>query len=274
MSSDFSSTATAEKTGVKTTSSVKIEKSLKRILFIAAIIFAAELIWLFGISPFIPFSTVDVQGVAEISRADILKIAGIGETSSFMSTNVKAVQERLSNYLSVESARVIKRFPDKLSIFFTMRQAVAVTLCDSGTKQEMMYIDRKGVFYKVADAPYAKDVLPILSGIENPALGMRLPESLVPLLEQISALSSSSPELLSAISEIKIERKAWDGYELVLYPVHSSIKVRIENNLTEDVIRYMLLMLDVFESASSKPEEIDFRSGVGSYKIKEQANGK
>ena len=271
MSSDYS--YTAEKISANTNPPIKIEKGLKKLLILAGIIFAAELVWLFVISPFIPFSIVDVQGFTELGRADILEIAGIGETSSFMSTNVAAAQEKLNNFILVESARVIKRFPDKLSIFLTPRETAAAVLSNSGDRQGMICIDRKGVFFKNADAGYVNSGLPVISGIENPRLGMRLPESLVSLVESISVISASSPELLAAISEIKIERKAWDGYELVLYPVHSSIKVRVENNLTEDVIRYMLLMLDVFESASPKPEEIDFRSGVGSYKIKEQLNG-
>jgi hypothetical protein len=33
----------------------------------------------------------------------------------------------------------------------------------------------------------------------------------------------------------------------------------------------MLLMLNVFDSDSAKPAEIDFRSGMGSYKIREQS---
>jgi len=268
MSSDLS--YTADDVSVKPKSSKNIEKGLKKLFIIAGIIFAAELVWLFGISPFIPFSTVDIHGFAGFDNADILAIAGIGETSSFMSTNVKTAQERLSKHLLVESARVIKRFPDKISIFLTPREAAAVTLFNNGAKQEMICIDRLGVFFNTVNSGYETYSLPVISGIENPALGMHLPESLVSLVENISTLAASSPELLSAISEIKVERKAWDGYELVLYPVHSSIKVRVENNLTEDVIRYMLLMLNVFESASPKPEEIDFRSGVGSYKIKEQ----
>jgi len=47
--------------------------------------------------------------------------------------------------------------------------------------------------------------------------------------------------------------------------------VRVENNLTEHTLRYMLLMLNVFETDVNKPQEIDFRSGMGSYKIKEQS---
>lgn len=260
--------------GVRTKSagnSKRIEKGLKRLLVIAAIIFAAELIWLFGISPFIPFSTVEVHGFTELDRETILILAGVDDASSFASANVKEIQEKLSSHILVESALVMKRFPDKLSIFLTPRKAVASALTFAGSRQVPMYVDRQGVFFKVGNVNSQETAaLPIISGLENPRLNMRLPSALVPLPESLSVIAASSPELLAAISEIRIERKVWEGYELVLYPVHSSIKVRVENNLTEDMLRYILLMLNVFEASSPKPAEIDFRSGIGSYRVKEQ----
>jgi len=271
MTSDFSY-AVPDSLGTKAKSTRKIEKGLKRLLIVAGIIIAAELIWLFGVSPFIPFSTIEVQGIAGLQRAEILRLASIDDTSSFVSTNVKEVQEKLSANILVESAVVLKRFPDKLSIFLLPREAVAVTLTNSGSRQALAFVDRQGVYFKTGQTDSSEaSVLPVLSGVENPGLNMRLPPALVPLVENLSVIESSSPELLAAISEIRIERKAWDGFDLVLFPVHSSIKVRLENNLTEDVLRYMLLMLNVFESGIEKPQEIDFRSGMGSYKIKEQS---
>jgi cell division protein FtsQ len=258
--------------GAGAKSSKKIEKGLKRLLVIAAVIFIAEIIWLFGVSPFIPFSNIEVHEFDGFERAQVLTQAGIDETSSYMSTNVRDVRERLAANVLVESAVVIKRFPDKLSIFLVPRTAAAVTLATAGTRQVPMCVDRHGVFFKIAEGGfYETQNLPVLSGIENPMINMRLPSGLIALLDSICVISSSSPELLSAISEIRIERKAWDGYDLVLFPVHSSIKVRLENNLTEDVLKFMFLMLNVFESASPAPDEIDFRSGIGSYKIEEQS---
>jgi cell division protein FtsQ len=270
MASDLSYAA-SENTGTGTKSSKKIEKSLKWLLVTAGIIFTAQLIWLFGISPFIPFSTVEVHEFAGFGRSDILHAAGIDDTSSFISTNVVEVKERLVNHLLVESAIVIKRFPDKLSIYPSPRQAAAIALANTGSGQMPLYVDRQGVFFKAGEAYLPEASLPILSGFENPRLNMRLPPALVPLVENLCEIASSSPELLAAISEIRIERKAWEGFDLVLYPVHSAIRVRMENNLTEDALRYMLLMLNVFEESSQKPAEIDFRSGMSSYRIKEQS---
>jgi len=271
MTSDYSY-AGSVKPGAGAKSSKKIEKGLKRLLVIAAVIFIAEIIWLFGVSPFIPFSNIDVHGFDGFERAQILTQADINERSSFMSTNVKDVRERLAANVLVESAVVIKRFPDKLSIFLIPRTAAALTLTTIGSRQVPMCVDRHGVFFKIAEDDLQETQnLPVLSGIENPRINMRLPSGLVALLDSISVISSSSPELLSAISEIRIERKAWDGYDLVVFPVHSSIKVRLENNLTEDALKFMFLMLNVFESISPVPNEIDFRSGMGTYKIEEQS---
>jgi len=271
MTANFSYAASL-KTEAKTKSSKKIQKGLKRLIIIAGIIFAAELIWLFVISPFIPFSTIEIHAFAELNRADVLKAAGIDETSSFMSTNVKEIQEKLSGLILVETARVTKRFPDKLTISLTPRKAAAVTLASVNGRQAPLFIDRQGVFFKIGDSLSGEAAgLPVLSGLDNPQMYMQLPASLVPLTEKISVITSSSPELLSAISEIRIEQKSWEGYDLVLYPVHSPIRVRIENNLTEEILRYMLLMLNVFDHGYHKPQEIDFRSGIGSYKIKENS---
>jgi len=259
----------------------KLEKGIKRLLIIAAVIFTGQLVWLFGISPFIPFSTIEVHGIEGFNRSEIIALSGINESSSYFSTNTKDIQKTLSSHILVESVIVMKRFPDKISIFLTPREAAAVTIANINSKQVPILIDRQGVFFKaglessivnpVRETQANHSRLPVISGIENPQLNMCLPGSLVPLVENLYQIAYTSPELLSAISEIKIERKAWDGFDLVLFPVHSSIRVRVENNLTEDLLRYTLLMLSLFEKENNKPKEIDFRSGMGSYTVKEQS---
>ena len=253
-----------------TASSKKIEKGLKRLLILAGIILIAQLIWLFGVSPCIPFTTVEVHGFDGLDGTQALAVANIPEGAAFITVNVKDAQQRLASHPLVESARVIKRFPDRLSIFLEPRRAAAVSLAEINGRQVFLCIDRHGVVFKINDNAAQAQNLPVLSGLvfERPSMGMRLSAALVPLLEDISRIHDSSPELLAALSEIRINHKAYDDYDIVLYPVHSSIRIRLENNLTEDTLRYVLLMLDVFESRFPKPEEIDFRSSLGSYKIK------
>jgi len=271
MTSDLSygSQASGRNINDKANTSGKTGKGLKRLALITGIILAAELIWLFVISPFIPFSTIEVHGFDGLDRAAILNVAGITDTSSFMSTNIKAVQDKISRIVLVESARAEKRFPDKLSIYTVPRQAAAASLTYIGSKQHLLYVDRNGIFFKIGDADQIFSGLPVISGIDNPQINMKLPAALVPLVNNLFEIAGEAPELLAAISEIRIEQKALDGYDLVLFPVHSSVRVRVESSLTKEVIRYMLLMLNVIEAGSNRPQEIDFRSALGSYRIKE-----
>ena len=272
MSSEYFYSA-SEDMSEKKKSAGKIEKGIKKVLVVMSVILAAQLIWLFGVSPFIPFSNVEIHAFSPLTRAEILILAGIDENSSFASTNASAVRERLSSHILAESAVVIKRFPDRLSIFLNPRIASAVTLADINSGRDCAFlIDCNGVLFKTADADSSGIAnLPVLSGIENPQIGTRLPAPLVSLVKNLDMMALTSSELLSAISEIRIERKTWDGFELVLFPVHSEIRVRVENNLTEDTIRYMLLMLSIFDRETQRPQEIDFRSGIGSYKVEGQS---
>ncbi|MCL2443970.1 MAG: FtsQ-type POTRA domain-containing protein [Treponema sp.] len=259
---------TSEEITAEKKSSGKVEKGLKKLLVLAAVIFAAQLIWLFGLSPFIPFSTIEVNGFDGLNRDEILYLAGINDNSSYISANIKDIKERITAHVLVESAVVIKRFPDRLTMFLNPREAAAVAIMNTNSAQIPLLIDRHGVIFKIGDIDSIDSNLPVISGIENPQLNTRLPSSLLSLLKNLHAMSSASPELLSAISEIRVERKAWDGYDFVIFPVHSSIKVRVDDNLTEDTLRYMLLVLNVFENSDQKTQEIDFRSGIGSYRLK------
>ncbi|MCL1994231.1 MAG: FtsQ-type POTRA domain-containing protein [Spirochaetes bacterium] len=247
----------------------KIEKGLKRILLIAAVALAAHLLWFFVITPLIPFSRLEVRGFDGFEGATVLAVAGIGENASFFSLNVAQAEARLAAYPLVESARVIKHFPNRLSIFLEPRRAVAVSLAEAGGRPTPVFIDRHGVVMRTGAAPAGSFTVPVLSGIvfHNPQAGMEMPRAFLPLLEDISRILDNSPELLAAISEIRLNRTAGDDFDLILFPVHSSIRVRVERQLSESTLRYVLLMLDVFETRFPRPQEIDFRSGVGTYRL-------
>jgi cell division protein FtsQ len=256
----------------------KIEKGLKRLFIVAGLILAAEFIWLFGVSPCIPLSTLEVQGFPGFDGGEVLRYAGIGDKDSFVSINTAKTEKLLAAHYLVDNARVIKRFPDRLSIFLEPRRAVALSLAAVQGRLLPVYFDRHGVIFRIGTekGPVPPSNLPVISGlvIEDPVPGMRLPAALGPLLEELEKIESESPELMGAVSEIRINRKPFDGFDLVLYPVHNPVRVRLGNNLSENTLRYVMLMLDVFEEQDSRPGEIDFRSGVGSYTVKEAPSGK
>jgi len=245
---------------------------IKIFIVIAALCLGAELIWLLGISPFRPFSKIDITGFDGIDREKILAIAGISASSSYFSTDVVKIENALMRIGAIESARVFKFFPNRLRIVLDGRKAVAYAFASVDNKTVPVVFDSQGVIFEIGGKSLS-DFYPVISGlfIEEPVSGMRLPGIFIPFLKELEKIEMSAPELLSAISEFRINRKLFDGFDLILYPAHKKIKVRMAE-LNEDMLRYALLMLDVLSADSkieSRIDTLDFRSGIASYIPKE-----
>ena len=250
----------------------RFEKFLKIFIFLAVVFLIGNLVWLLGLSAFRPFSKIDISGHDSIPRNEILARAGITGASTFVSTNARAVENSLEGMYAIESVRVFKHFPDKLQIVIEGRKAVGSLLCDINGRTVPVLFDNQGVIFQIGadEAGLLTRPVPVISGltIENPVPGMRLPVMFIPLFKELEKIQIAAPELLTAISELEIIRKPFDGFDIVLYPVHKRIKVRL-SELNEDVLRYTLLMVDVLASQGSGITTLDFRSAIASYIPKE-----
>ena len=266
----------AEDYAIQTAQPSRFDKSLKAFIVIGVICLLGELVWLLGISPFRPFSGIDISGNDGIAREEILLKAGITPSSSYFSTNAQAVEKALMGYDTLESVKVFKHFPDRLRIVLEGRRAVASVFASLGGKTVPVFFDSQGVIFQIGagendEALFSQ--LPVVSGIviEEPYPGMRLPALFIPFFRELEKIQISAPKLLDAVSELRISRKAFDTFDIVLYPVHKKISVRI-SELNEDLLRYSLLMVDVLASKEDGIESLDFRSGVASYFPKEASS--
>ena len=245
------------------------EKKLKFILAVIAVVLGAELIWLFGISPCMPLSKIGVFGISGIDENAVLALAGIGKHTSYMTVNVKSAEEALLALPMVGVARVIKRFPNRIEIHLESRRAAAMAFVVHGDRVFPAMIDGEGMIFNVGKEGFLSDeTLPVISGLvlEGVYPGMKLPRMYNTLFARLENLTLTAPELLATISEIKINHRNYDGYDLTLYPAHKGVRVRVSDDITEETLRYMLLMLDVLSGKSPHIEEIDFRTGTASYK--------
>jgi cell division protein FtsQ len=220
-----------------------LEKGIKIIIIAAASVLALELLWIFVISPCMPLSRLEVTGFPGLGREEALRLAGIGERASYISINPRAVEKKLEAVREVESVRVTRRFPNSVTILLVPRVAVAMAFDRIGGRQTPLYFDRHGVLFKAggslspAQSPQGGHPgLPVISGLpleEDKAL----PAIYLPLFASLDKIRGAEPRLLEAISEIRVNRKLFDGFDLVLYPVHSSIRVRLEPGLSEETLR-------------------------------------
>ena len=252
------------------------EKTIRVFILVAVLFLAGELVWLFGITPFRAFSRIDVSGCEQLNRNEIFAKAGITKKSSYFTTNVHAAEKALMGFPAVETARVIRRFPDKLQIILEGRQAVASSLSSVYGRTVPVLIDGQGVIFHVGREEKnftLPPLLPVLSGlvINDPFPGMKLPSVFTPLFRELEKIRTSSPELLEAVSELRIYPKPFNTYDVVLYPVHKKIRIRL-SELNEDLLRYTLLMVDVVAAKDPGIDNLDFRSGIASYIPKEASS--
>jgi cell division protein FtsQ len=208
----------------------------------------------------------------------VLEKAGITIKSSYLSVNSRAVERRLEALVEVASVRVIKRFPDSLRISLEGRKAVAMSFVMVNDRVCPIFFDKEGLVFMIGTTGQAMAPslsVPIISGIlsEQPFLGMRLPGIFSDLLSNLEVIHRSAPELLGAISEIQVDQNVFGSYELLLYPVHSPMRIRLGAEINENMLRYVLLVVDVCVSKGAKIEEIDFRTGTASYTIKGASSG-
>jgi cell division protein FtsQ len=252
----------------------KIERTVKRLLLLFLIFICAGLLWILAIRPCMAPVKTYVQSFPGLSAHDALAIAGIHSRSTYISVNIQEVEHMLSRHYSVESARVVKRFPDRVYIFLEQRKPVAVAFARINNRTQPVYIDRHGVVSRIGASGVGEAPplwLPVVSGVLDnyppPRLGMSLPALFLPLFSRIAAISDENPDIWRAISEIGVYRKSNYLYDLILYPVHDPIRLRMGSDITKDSIYYALLMFDVSRQfGSSMPHEIDVRSGIGVFR--------
>jgi len=277
----------------ESTTSTGFEKSFRVFIVFAVLFLGGGLIWLLGIAPFRAFSKIDINGEAVrpaaseksesaedvaaknagyfgLSGEEILAKAGITGNSSYFSTNARAAEKALTGFVSLESVRVFKHFPDRLQIVLEGRRAVASALAVLDGKTVPVLFDSQGVVFEIGREIKGESLnrqLPVVSGlvIEDPVQGMRLPVIFTSLFKELEKIETAAPELLAAVSELRIIRKSFDGFELILYPANKRVKVRL-SEINEDLLRYTLLMVDVLASREPLVYTLDFRSGIASYK--------
>jgi cell division protein FtsQ len=250
----------------------RVRKVFKILFFVCIIFLSGELAWLFLVTPMRPFSTVTVAGIdtGSLDRNEVLRVAGIGAGASYLSLDAKAAERNLGAVPVIESAKVVKFFPGSVQVSVVPRKSVALFLQSGGDKTVPVYFDKQGVVFKIGGAKNAFLSVPVISGLETDQIaeGSRLASAYIPLFENLSKLAAAAPGLYQAISEIHINKKTYDGFDVTLFPSHSPVKVRINAELDEETIGHIFLLVDALLAKGEDVSEIDFRTGTASYMVK------
>lgn len=242
----------------------------QRVLVVAivllSLVLAGELVYHLLVAPRLAIEEIRIESNLPIPDEELLAIAGVRIGVPFFAVDAAAVEAKIARHPVVLDAQVDVTFPSRMTISATRRQPLAAALAETPDGSVPLVFDEEGVVFQIGLGEVAGE-LPIVSGLrfESVDLGLELPALVVDFLVQLRRIRMQSPELYRLFSEYRIVRKNDYAYEVVLYPMHYALPVRIATSIDEDMIQYVMMMLDVLhrEGRLSSLVELDFRNGEG-----------
>ena len=216
------------------------------------------------LEPALQVRNIVVHSDLPLAATELRSMAGLDGAVSLLGLRPESVEERLLGFSFVQDATVERRLPDTLHLTVRARQPVALLLPATAGFTELAGVDADAVVFPVIQAA-AGQQLPVLSGLRFTGAvdGARLPEFMHPLVSDLARLQEETPDLLRLISELEIQRRDVAGLEVLMYPVHSRVAVRLPDRLDADILRYAFLMLEMVQDRpdAALVREIDFRTG-------------
>ncbi len=237
-----------------------VRKFLKIFIIVLGIVFLLESLFHFILSPQLKIQRIEVIGYSG-NPQEILALSGIGELSYFFSISEKHIEENLLSSAYVRTAKVVKQFPDGLTIEVEMRVPVAMIVSNEDAKTYL--VDAVGVIFpkKVS----ASTDYPLITGFDwNSEEGRPiLAGHYLDFLDDLGKLKEQNPEIFGLISEITVNSHAQSGFFLAIYFVHSPVKILLGHRINIASLQQALLFLDLIrrEAWETKVTELDMREG-------------
>jgi cell division protein FtsQ len=242
---------------------------LKVLVLILCVLLLFEAILYMLVIPCLAPAKVQFSGLTTLSSDEMMGMLNTMNAKTWMQFDTGKAVSLISTIPGVESVSVDKRFPDRVIVQVKERAPVAQTIVTLDNRSTPVQIDENGVLFpSTASAAITDTTVPLVTGlpVDRVPNGMRIPEKYRTLMEQIATIRSLPQKYFAAISEIQVVPKEYGNYELILYPIHSRVRVLTDRSLNEDALKYMMVVLDVVNSIEPDVSEIDLRYGSVSYR--------
>lgn len=253
-----------------------VQRVLILVIVVLTLVLVGELVFHLVIAPRLLIQRIDVDSDLALSEQELLSAAGVRLGVSYFDVDASAIEAAIRELPSAHSVHVERVFPDRLQIVVAARTPLAIAVADTQQQSVPLVCDASGVVFQVGSQVATAD-LPIISGLrfQDVAPGIRLPTLVLGFLEDVQRLRLDAPVLFALCSEFRIVRLSDFMYEVVLYTTHYRVPVRIGASIDEEMLQYIVMMLDVLEETGELEglKEIDFRSGEGVLVMQEGVRG-
>ncbi len=233
---------------------------LKGFIVLLVMFLAGEIVFHLLIAPKLSITEVTVSIDGGGDRTEIIAAAGLTGAPLYFQVDASMAVDGVEALPWVRSAEVQKVFPNAVTISVVERTPIAMALSESSVGSMPVLVDAEGILY-AAGNHLATDDLPLVSGLRlsDYRPGARVDRRLTAFFEDLSRLKRESPTLYRLISEYRVIPRGEHDFEIVMYPVVPRVPVRVGNSVTAELIRTVVLVLDVVKDEA--PRELDFRSG-------------
>lgn len=242
-------------------------KLLRMLVILLTIVIITAALLEAVIVPCLSPAKISIYGLESLTAEEVLKECGMETVASYVNFDVKEFKSRIKSVPEIEDADVQRKFPNQIIVEAKERVPVAFSLVSRGDKSVSVQIDKNGVLFN-SKVKTSAESLPLLSGldIETTSEGFDIPQMYKPLLEQIAEIAEKNTPYFLALSEIHVQPTLSGSYELVLYPIHSHVRVITDRTFDESKLQYMMVVLDVLDSMNADVNEVDMRYGTVSYR--------
>jgi cell division protein FtsQ len=198
-----------------------------------------------GSTTFFRLKNIEVSSAKRLTQEEILALAGVEAGQDMARMNLKRMGEQLAQNPWVETVRIHRYFPDRLSITITEREPLAIV-----NMGFIYYLDKKGTVFKVLNQGDKLDY-PVVTGFSeeemssNPA-GTR--EALKTTCELLGVLREKGAFILADVSEIHYDT----GYGFTLFTASGALPVKVgSGNFAAKVDRFARIYRDLMAQRAS-----------------------
>ncbi len=251
----------------------KIRNVLIGLALLLTAILMVQLILNFLVMPRMRIGQVLLESTLPLSDESLLQLGGISGRVNYLTLDEKELQDSYESSPLIRKAYVQKQFPNTLKIVLYGRSPLGISYLEENGLEIPVVFDEQGVIFHKGSGIQDLDV-PVISGIRYGAVqeGMALPEVLLPLFHDLKNLQDKEPLLFNQISEVRINRKNDEQYDLTLFLTSYSVPVVTNAFIDSALLKKILLVLDALEGQQimTNLEYADFRSGQVVLKMREE----
>jgi cell division septal protein FtsQ len=173
-----------------------------------------------GATTFFRLKNIEVSDAKRLNREEILALVGVEAGQDLARMNLKRMGEQLSRNPWVETVRIHRYFPDRLSITITEREPLAIV-----NMGYIYYLDKKGTVFKVLNQGDKLDY-PVVTGFSEEEMSNNptgTGEALKTTCELLGILREKGAFILADVSEIHYDK----GYGFTLFTSSGGLPIKV-----------------------------------------------